>query len=669
MTKEEFNKLKYRYNEILKRYSFLSLSEDEQKQLFIEAINSIEDNDTKEASKNFNKFVFIALNKIFLENDEIFINTIDDILGTVNNYQEAIIELEKLENFSRRLNLKNSFAYIAKLINSSQKLNNLFASFINESDFNISQYYEINNNDFLTSLTKIYCDINNVKQSGELLSLSDIYTTQDTEIRDVFNTYAQKASLVDILTKEEEIELARKVKKGDKEAEEILVERNILLVLKIAGKIHRRGSGFDINDLIQEGMMGLSTAIKKFDPELGFKFSTYATPWIEQYVRRFIENNTSIIRIPVHRVEDIRKLKYFISEFQQKNDYNPSIEELVKLSGMTSEKVQAVLDSMLTVISGDSQLLQGDEKSFTIFETTPDDNIDIEETVFKDVVSSEVPRLLKESGMQKKEIAVIIHRFGLIDNKPKTLELTGDIFAISRERVRQIEIKALRILRHNEEMKKLRSFITTEEEKNPENRKPKQPSFDQTDDKPQNLFEILKTFDPKEVYYSINLLDYDKKYLLYKKFGKDLSDKTWIAHLNNNLELGRAIKKLKHIIHNNRYGETETKKTMCLKADEEIPYWIIEMHRKDILQAIPLLKFKDRPFLLLRLGFVGNNNTGKFYTVESIAKFMGTTYEVAKEIIDEGLSDLNYYADYKMKQNYIPERINKYVYKRDRVDK
>jgi len=269
---------------------------------------------------------------------------------------------------------------------------------------------------------------------------------------DSMKAYLQEIGAVDRLTPEEEIEIGRRAAQGDPEAKEIMINANLRLVVAMARKFLNRGSSYQ--DLIQEGNIGLMRAVEKFDPDKGFRFSTYATWWIRQSLTRAIADQSRDIRIPVHTTEQIYKIKKIQRELFQEFNREPTPEEIAeKIPGMDAAKVTDLLSVSQDTISLESPT--GDEEDSTLGDFIKDDSIKGPEDVFKsEALKDQIDKVLKE--LPEREEAIVRMRFGLDGTGTvKTLDEVGKIYGITKERVRQIENKAMR---------RLKMIIKTKEE-------------------------------------------------------------------------------------------------------------------------------------------------------------------------------------------------------------
>ncbi len=281
-----------------------------------------------------------------------------------------------------------------------------------------------------------------------------VATNDNAAMDDPVKVYLKEIGTVPLLTPEEEIEYAIRIADDDPVAKKRLAEANLRLVVSIAKRYVGRGMQF--LDLIQEGNMGLIKAVDKFDYTKGFKFSTYATWWIRQAITRAIADQARTIRIPVHMVETINKVKKANSQLLHQNGKEPTPEEIADFLEMPTERVREILRVAQEPVSLETPI--GEEEDSHLGDFIPDDDalapadaasISLLKEQLADVLKTLTPR----------EEKVLALRFGLEDGNPKTLEEVGRVFNVTRERIRQIEAKALRKLRHPSRSKKLKDFL------------------------------------------------------------------------------------------------------------------------------------------------------------------------------------------------------------------
>jgi len=293
----------------------------------------------------------------------------------------------------------------------------------------------------------------------ELLERESPEVHDASNVRDPIKMYLREIGKIPLLTPRQERELARRAQMGDKKAREKLIVSNLRLVVSIAKRYMGRGLSF--LDLIQEGNIGLLKAVEKFDWRKGYKFSTYATWWIRQAITRAIADQARTIRIPVHMVETINKVNKLRREYYQKYGEEPSIEELAKMIGKPPEKVKEILEASKETISLESPI--GEDEDSSIEDFVADESIPSpKKEAMRMLMREELEKVLKT--LSPREAMVLRMRYGLLDGKPKTLEEVGQYFNVTRERIRQIEVKALRKLRHPSRSKYLKSLLSLMDE-------------------------------------------------------------------------------------------------------------------------------------------------------------------------------------------------------------
>ena len=285
--------------------------------------------------------------------------------------------------------------------------------------------------------------------------LEDLTNSKDIKINDPVRMYLKEIGRINLLTSEEEFEYAHLAVKGDEHAKTMLAESNLRLVVSIAKRYVGRGMLF--LDLIQEGNIGLMKAVDKFDPDKGYKFSTYATWWIRQAITRAIADQARTIRIPVHMVETINKLARIQRQLTQELNREPTDEEIAKKLGISLDKVREVYKISQDPVSLETPIGEEDDSHLGDF-IKDERTMSPEEYTEIGMLKEELSGVLLT--LTEREEKVLRLRFGLDDGQCRTLEEVGQIFNVTRERIRQIEAKALRKLRHPSRSRKLKDFLT-----------------------------------------------------------------------------------------------------------------------------------------------------------------------------------------------------------------
>ncbi len=307
-----------------------------------------------------------------------------------------------------------------------------------------------------------------VAADEEPVELSDEWTAEDGEevivedqhylddiADDSVRLYLREIGKIPLLSAEEELALAQRVVAGEKEAKDKMAEANMRLVVSIAKRYV--GRGLDLLDLIQEGNTGLLRAVEKFDPDKGFKFSTYATWWIRQAITRAIADQARTIRIPVHMVETINKLLRTQRRLTQELNREPTNEEIAAAMEIEVDKVEHIMKIKQDISSLDASIRDDEEESVLSDFIEDEDTISPEESATNQLLKEQVKDML--AALTEREQKIIKLRFGLEDGKQHTLEEVGQEFSVTRERIRQIEAKALAKLRKHKDARKLHDYI------------------------------------------------------------------------------------------------------------------------------------------------------------------------------------------------------------------
>ncbi|MDO5023035.1 MAG: RNA polymerase sigma factor RpoD [Eubacteriales bacterium] len=293
----------------------------------------------------------------------------------------------------------------------------------------------------------------NIVDSDEEFDI-DLSIPEAVNIDDPVRMYLKEIGKVPLLTAEQEVEIAKRIEAGDEEAKHELAEANLRLVVSIAKRYVGRGMLF--LDLIQEGNLGLMKAVEKFDYHKGYKFSTYATWWIRQSITRAIADQARTIRIPVHMVETINKLTRVSRQLLQEYGRDPSPEEIANAMGITEQKVRDIMKIAQEPVSLETPI--GEEEDSHLGDFIPDEDAPAPAEAASNSMMKELLWEVLDT-LTPREAKVLRLRFGLDDGNPRTLEEVGKVFHVTRERIRQIEAKALRKLRHPSRSKKLKDFL------------------------------------------------------------------------------------------------------------------------------------------------------------------------------------------------------------------
>lgn len=304
-------------------------------------------------------------------------------------------------------------------------------------------------------ISEDFDDADDTTDEGDALSLEDVALPKNASINDPVRMYLKEIGKISLLSSDEELALSKRVEEGDEEAKRILAESNLRLVVSIAKRYVGRNLSF--LDLIQEGNIGLMKAVDKFDASKGYKFSTYATWWIRQAITRAIADQAKTIRVPVHMVETINKLKRIQRQMTLELNREPTEEELAKKMGTTEEKVREIFKISQDPLSLETPIGEEDDSHLGDF-LKDESSMSPEEYAINEVLKDEIEEVLCTLTPREEEVLKL--RFGLKGGTCHTLEEVGNMFGVTRERIRQIEAKALRKLRHPSRSRKLKDYLS-----------------------------------------------------------------------------------------------------------------------------------------------------------------------------------------------------------------
>ena len=401
----------------------------------------------------------MAKKKEDIENKDVFEGKMAD-----GKKKEADVKsAENLENVQARFQEK-----LKELLALAKKKKNMLeyqeiSDFFSEMQLNAEQFEKIldfleSNNIDVLRITDDDADdemLLEVEEEEEIeVEKIDLSVPDGVSIEDPVRMYLKEIGKVPLLSAEEEIELAKRMELGDQEAKKRLAEANLRLVVSIAKRYVGRGMLF--LDLIQEGNLGLIKAVEKFDYRKGYKFSTYATWWIRQAITRAIADQARTIRIPVHMVETINKLIRVSRQLLQELGREPSPEEIAAEMNMPVERVREILKISQEPVSLETPI--GEEEDSHLGDFIQDDNVPVPaEAAAFTLLKEQLEEVL--GTLTEREQKVLTLRFGLEDGRARTLEEVGKEFNVTRERIRQIEAKALRKLRHPSRSRKLKDYL------------------------------------------------------------------------------------------------------------------------------------------------------------------------------------------------------------------
>lgn len=594
-----------------------------------------------------------------------------------NKYQDNIISFEKIVNFFHDFNCFPPPNLLIELIDKNDTLNKILQDVV-ENNLEILQKYDIDSkfsDDISKNFIELYCLKNNI----EIKKDDDIQEEDYTEfITDITNTVYTDDSVKmylqeihkPILTKEQEKSLALRIRNGDEKAKELFIERNLRLVIKVARKY--TGHGISFLDLIQEGNLGLIKAVDKFDVTKGYKFSTYATCWIRQSIQRSLGDKSRNIRLPVHLYEKVKKYELLKKELSLKFNREPTFEELSKKMRVSIDTIYKYERLEHDTIS--LNMIVGDEDSeledFISLSTESIDNQFIEENL-KDVIEN----LLKNSNLTTKEIDILKLRFGIGTNDPKTLEETGKIYGVSRERIRQIQEKALKKIRRSYNVKELAIYMDNPKEakknidryrlkyqqhslqkiklKDRKESELKMEMQEKTKRKSKdNLYEYFSDYSKPEVSKVISRLGEDELELLHKRYGDNLLEpvKNDIDADEKKVIISNIIPRIQRMLEGKkvrrRKNNQKPQSTIVEEKTEETVQPQNSLNKEDYKQILGIFHnpeflemTKKKPLdecliMSLKLGYFQE----KCFSTDAIADFLDVDKEYVINITKQGLN-------------------------------
>jgi RNA polymerase primary sigma factor len=370
---------------------------------------------------------------------------VPDDAGNLDKAKDTLVERAKKDG---HIDQKDIFAAIPETVDNAEILDQLYTEL---ADSNIEITTSGPSTEDFTAADE-WADEN--LDEAETEETPSVYLDDDVA-DDSVRLYLREIGKIPLLSSEEELALAKRVVAGDKDAKDQMAEANMRLVVSIAKRYV--GRGLDLLDLIQEGNTGLLRAVEKFDPDKGFKFSTYATWWIRQAITRAIADQARTIRIPVHMVETINKLLRTQRRLTQELNREPTNEEIAKEMEIDVDKVEHIMKIKQDISSLDASIRDDEEDSVLADFIEDEDTVSPEESATGQLLKEQVKDML--GALTDREQKILKLRFGLEDGKSHTLEEVGQEFSVTRERIRQIEAKALAKLRKHRDAKKLHDYI------------------------------------------------------------------------------------------------------------------------------------------------------------------------------------------------------------------
>ena len=464
-----YDLLSFDVQNIYKPFSYLNISNDEYKALAlkeIETSKTIYNNDIPYSEFIKRRINTVLSERVFhsLHNPQesftIINNYINSRTKKMNNINDIIKQFEKYNKFFEAYNFIPNPDLLIDLLNNNKIYYKMTEILVkkNKKEITSGNSEIIFNNTLIVSTVDTYCMLNNIEIKEEEIEIEEDSSSEI--VTNSVTTYLREIGNKPILSKEEEISLAKRISEGDNLAKEKLIECNLKLVVSIARRYYNRGLPF--LDLIQEGNLGLMTAVEKYEVERGFKFSTYATWWIRQGITRALADKGRNVRIPVHLHEKIMVLNKISSDLEKVLGREPTAAEIANEMNISLTKVSELLKLKQDTISINSMV--GDDGDTELENFIPASPTTPEDEAIDNTLNENVKQLLEECNLKPREMEVLMYRYGFYDGSPMTLEEIGKIYNITRERVRQVESRALMKIRRSRYVKEFAVFTQNPEE-------------------------------------------------------------------------------------------------------------------------------------------------------------------------------------------------------------
>lgn len=570
---------------IINKYNYIVLDEIILEQIIKKSINNsinqLDNNEVfilffeSELQNNINNYIKKKLEDP-TESKKLINNYIEKNIKYIKEeYKNNLNELTKLANFFTIVDFIPSFDLSVDIIKNNPLINEILKEIVNKNieyikKDNINLIFD---NEILIMFIEAYCTINKIEYE-EKNNIDNILIT------DNITNYFREIDLP-LLTKEEEYCLALKIKDGNIEAKNIFIERNLKLVVSIAKKY--RGRGMEFSDLIQEGNIGLIKAIENFDCEKGYKFSTYARWWINAAIREAINSKNRLIRIPFGKNSEIGKYVKAKQKLEEELMREPTLEEISKELNTSLQKVRELHDIQLDIMSLNYQLSDEDSNSNELEDLIPSSNI-LEEEIINNSLTSEVIELLDKCNLTDREKDILIKRYGFFNKDPMTFQEISNIYRLSRQRIQQLEIRAINKIRKSKYITSFSDYMEFPKEalENLENYRKNirikiDPIIKDANEKykysppkrsTKSFYDYFSKYSEEEiaeVLKKISIRDID---ILHKKFGEDLKSSTSVIELTKEekeILIHHTFPTIKSMLENNRItkiqNEVDSKET------------------------------------------------------------------------------------------------------------
>ena len=545
-SKQIYNSLLPIINELYLSFEYANISSEDYEKLVLNEISN-----SKKTYKGNKDYIDYIKRKIKLQLSEIINkklansknsftllnNYINKKFGNVSNYKDAIQNFKKLSDFLGTYNYIPNLDLLINLINENVNFKKMITIVFNEYHDQIisGKAEEIFYDSLLLSVIDAYCMLNNI-EIDDVENINEDYDSSIINSTSIINTYLKEIGRIPVLSKEEERKLFVRINEGDSEAKDLFIKSNLKLVVSIAKKYTDRG--LSLLDLIQEGNLGLMLAVDKYDVNKGFKFSTYATHWIRQAITRSIANKGRNVRISAHMYEKISQYKQIVTKMEDKLVRNPTIKEIAKEMDLSVSDVSMLRNFQVDTVSLNTYVGEDEESELEDF--IPSNSDTPEEIFMNDSLQSQVKILFEKCKLRPNEIDVLMLRYGFNDKEPMTLEEIGEKYNVSRERIRQIQVGAIKKIRRSMYIKELAVYMNNPEQSLENLKKLRQNYVQQKNSfnkilssekeipKIQTIYEYFKDYSKEQVDEIITKLTDEEQKLLTNLYQANLNDQVSI---------------------------------------------------------------------------------------------------------------------------------------------
>ena len=695
-SKDIFESLKKEFSNLYKSFLYIDLSFDDFQKLVIETIErtkDLYDDDILYADyiKNIIKDKVMEKNRQLLNNydtsNEIINNLINSKFKKSNSINDIIKQFDLLDSFFEECNFYPMPDLIMELINNNEIINNNIEFLINKNYKQITSglINDLYDNMFLITTIETYCIINKIEIKKEFENEDDNFDT--SELNDNLSLYLSEIGKYSILSSEQEKQLALEIKNGNEEAKKIFLESNLKLVVSIAKKYIKYGLSFP--DLIQEGNIGLMTAVNKFDLSKNVKFSTYATWWIKQSIMRALADKGRSIRLPEHLYAGYLRYQKIRFNLEKKLNRKPTNVEIAKEMKLPVKKVEYLSNIMIDIDSLNRTVKEEDDTELGDF--IPSKEESVEDLILKNDLSNRLMQLIDKCCYTEKEKNIILLRFGFTDEGPQTLEEISKKYSCTRERIRQIESTCIRRMRRNCNINDfaiyteypLRSMenISIYKKLYSENNNKFKTFYKKRQSKnttKQTIYEYFNNYTKEEVNEMLTKITDEEKKIVKTIYGNNYGNYTLNEEQYRNFyeeilpTMNIILKKLrrekrnrekKEIIKNQNNSSKSKKQTSHNNNENNIEidkndYVIIQKILKSPLfnEISAKIGVYESLIILLRFGYI----EGISFSTKKIANFLNLSEEEVENIIKELLllykDDINNYVDNKISKEKIKKR-------------